>query len=162
MLSLKYSREGFVGAFYIIFSTFCDCKLFQNKLYFYKEKIFFLNFNWWIITLQYCYGFCHTSTGIGQRHPCDPSFLNSSPTSLPTASLQVVTEHQLCALCHTSNSHWLSILRMVICMFQFFSLKLSHPLLPLSPKICSLCLSLLCCPAQRIARTIFIDSIYMC
>ena len=47
------------------------------------ERIFFLNFNWWIITLQYCDGFCHTSTGISHRHTCDPSFLNSSPTSLP-------------------------------------------------------------------------------
>lgn len=39
MLSLKYSREGFVGAFYIIFSNSCDCKWFQNKLYFYKEHL---------------------------------------------------------------------------------------------------------------------------
>ena len=38
----------------------------------------------------------------------------------------------------------------------------SHaPLLPLSPKVCSLCLCLLYCPARRIVGTIFWDSICM-
>ena len=50
----------------------------------------------------------------------------------------------------------------VICMFQYCSIKSSHlPLLPLSPKLCSLCLCLLCCPAHRIIGTIFLVSIYM-
>ena len=34
------------------------------------------------------------------------------------------------ALHHTSNSHWLSILDMVMYIFQCYSLKSSHPLLP--------------------------------
>ena len=39
------------------------------------------------------------------------------------------------ALSHTLDFHWLSILHMVMYMFQCNSLKLSHPLLlPLSPK----------------------------
>ena len=46
-------------------------------------------------------------------------------------------------------------------MFQCYSLKSSHPcLLPLSPKVCSLCLCLLCWPACRIISTILLDSTY--
>ena len=45
------------------------------------------------------------------------------------------------SLCHTPNSHWLSILRMVMYTFPYYSLKPFHPLLlPLCPKVCSLCL----------------------
>ena len=63
---------------------------------------------------------------------------------------------------HMSNSHWLSILHLVIYMFQRYSLKSSHPLLlPLSPKVCSLCLCLLCCPAHRLIFTIFLDFIHI-
>ena len=41
------------------------------------------------------------------------------------------------------------------------SLKSSHArLLPLSPKVCSLHLCLLCCPACRIIGTIFLNFIY--
>ena len=57
-------------------------------------------------------------------HPISPGYRRAPP---------------LGALCHTWNSHWLSILHMVIYMFQCYSLKSSHPLLfPLSPKVCSL------------------------
>ena len=49
------------------------------------------------------------------------------------------------------------ILHMVMYMFQCYSLKSSHPhLLPLSPKVCSLHLCLLCRPACRIVVTIFL------
>ena len=51
---------------------------------------------------------------------------------------------------------------LVIYMFQCCSLKSSYPcLLPLSPKICSLHLCLLCCPVCRIIGTIFLNSIYI-
>ena len=33
----------------------------------------FIYFNWRLITLQYCSGFCHTSTWISHRHTCSPS-----------------------------------------------------------------------------------------
>ena len=46
-------------------------------------------------------------------------------------------------------------------MFQCYSLKSSHPLLPLSPRVCSLRLCLLCCPACRVIGTIFLNSICM-
>ena len=42
----------------------------------------------------------------------------------PEALSQVVTEHRVWAPCHTRNSHWPSILHMVTCMFQCWSL---HP-----------------------------------
>ena len=43
----------------------------------------------------------------------------------------------LSALFHVSNLHWSSILHMVIYMFQYYSLKSSHPPLLLhSPKVC--------------------------
>ena len=46
-------------------------------------------------------------------------------------------------------------------MFQCYSLKTSHRcLLPLSPKICSLHLCLLCCAACRIVVTVFLNPIY--
>ena len=57
----------------------------------------------------------------------------------------------LSALDHVSNLHQSSILHMVICMFQCYSLKSSHPhLLPHSPKVCSLHLCLFCCLAYRV------------
>ena len=55
---------------------------------------FLICFNWRIIALQYCDGFCHTSTWNGHRHTCVPSILNPSPL-LPTPSLQIVPEHWL-------------------------------------------------------------------
>ena len=54
------------------------------------------------------------------------------------------------------------VLHMVIYMFQCYSLKSPHPLLPLSPKVCSLLLCLLCCPVHRIVNIIFLDSIHIC
>ena len=46
-----------------------------------------------------------------------------SPPSSPTLSLQVVTEQWLWMCSHISDFHWLSILHMVIDMFQCDSLK---------------------------------------
>ena len=91
----------------------------------------------------------------------------NSQSLLKLMSIKSVMPSNHLILCHPlllqSNSHWLSILHMVMYIFQSYSLKSSHPLLlPLSPKICSLCLCLLCCSARRIVSTIFLDSIYMC
>ena len=65
-------------------------------------------------------------------------------------------------LLHPLDLHWSSVLHMVMYMFQWYSLKSSHPhLLPLSPKVCFIYLCLLCCPLCRIIGTIFLNSIYM-
>ena len=46
--------------------------------------------------------------------------------------------------------------------FPCYSLHSSQPLLPsLCLQVCSLCLHLHCCPADRFISTIFLDSIYM-
>ena len=68
----------------------------------------------------------------------------------------------LCALLHSSNLYWSSILHMVIYMFQCCSFTSSHPcLLPHNPKVCSLHLCFFCYLAYRVIVTIFLNSIYM-
>ena len=57
-----------------------------------------VSFNWRIITLQYCDGFCHTPTWISHRFTYPP-ILNPPPVSLPTPSLWVVPEHWLWVPC---------------------------------------------------------------
>ena len=51
-----------------------------------------------------------------------------SPPSSPTLSFQVVTEQWLWMSSHTSDSHWLSVLHMVIDLFQCDSLKSCYPI----------------------------------
>ena len=46
------------------------------------KKNIFIYFNWRIITLQNCDGFCHTSVWIGHRYTCVPSILNTLSISL--------------------------------------------------------------------------------
>ena len=120
-------------------------------------------FNWRIIPLQYCNGFLpYINMNQPQVYICPP-ILN--PTSLLTLSFWVVPRAlALGALLHASNLHWSPILHMAIYMFQFYSLKSSsHPhLLPQSPKVSSLHLCLLCCPACRIIIAIILNSIHMC
>ena len=97
-----------------------------------------------------------------QQHTYVPSLLYPLLPLSPSHLLGCHTALALGSLRSTSNSHWLHILHMVMCVFQCYSLKSSHPLLPpLCPKVCSLCLCLLCCPAHRTVSTIFLDSIYM-
>ena len=65
----------------------------------------------------------------------------------------------LSSLCHTANSCWLFILHMIMYIFPCYSLTSSHPFFPpLCPQVCSLCLCLHCCPANRFISTIFLDS----
>ena len=131
---------------------------------FFKKKLF----NGRKITLQYCDGshhhscmMVHRSTWISLRYTCVPFIPKPLQLpSLPYHPCKLLQSTGFGCSSHASNSPWLSILRMVIYMFQCYCLKSSHPLLlPLSPKVCSLCLHLLCCPARRITGTIFLDSI---
>ena len=96
------------------------------------------------------------TTWIGHRDTYLP--WSWTPSHLPShfIRLRCPRARTLGALLHASNSHWSSVLDMVMYMFQCYSLKSSHPLLPpRSPKVCSLHLCLLCCPAGRIIHTIF-------
>ena len=60
------------------------------------------------------------------------------------------------SLCHTANSHWLSILYLVMCF-----LNLSCPFPPLLCQVCSICLWLYCCPKNRLISTLSRFHIYM-
>ena len=96
-----------------------------------------LYFNWRIITLQYCSFFAihQPESAMGAHVPHIPP--HCIPLGCPRAPA-------FCVLVHALNLHWPSISHMVIYMFQCYSLKSSHPrLLPQSPKVCSLHLSLL-------------------
>ena len=67
------------------------------------------------------------------------------PHSIPLGCPRALT---LGILLHESILHWASVLHTVMYMFQCFSCKSSHPhLLPVSSKICSLYLCLLCSSA---------------
>ena len=96
------------------------------------------------------------------KNPCVPGI---SPVSLlhrllppSPGTTQLSQSSALGSPHHTASSHC-----MVLCMFQCYFLKSSHPLLPpLCPKVCSLRLCLLCCPACRIISTTFLGSLYMC
>ena len=68
----------------------------------------------------------------------------------------------LSTLSHASNLDWWSISRMVIYMFQCYSLKSSHPrLLQQSPKVSSLHLCLFCCLAYRVIVTSCLNSMLL-
>ena len=119
-------------------------------------------FNWRLITLQYCGGFCHTFTWISHGCTCVPP----SWSPLPPPSHPIPQGHQsappLSTLSHALNLDWQSISHMVIYMFQWYSPKSSQPhLFPQSPKVCSLHLYLFCCLTYRVIVTIILNSIYM-
>ena len=56
---------------------------------FFKKKIIF---NWRIIALQYCVGFCYLPTWVGHRYTYVPSLLNLLPTSHRIPPFYIVTE----------------------------------------------------------------------
>ena len=129
---------------------------------FLKILFLFIYFNWSLINLQYCNGFCHTLTWISNGctcapHPEPPSHFPPHPIPLGHPSAP-----GLSTLSHVSNLDWWSVSHMVIYMFQCYSLKSSHPhLLPQSPKVYFLHLCLFCYLAYRVIVTIFLNSIYM-
>ena len=108
-----------------------------EPMVFFKKLLLFIYFNWRLITLQYCIGFCHTLTWISHGctcvpHPEPPSHLppHAIPQGHPSAPA-------LSTLSHALNLDWKSVSRMIIYMFQWYSLKSSQPrLLPQSPKDC--------------------------
>ena len=114
-----------------------SCFFFFNL--FFKKLIYF---NWRLITLQYCSGFCSFMSYIDMNQPwaymCPPSwtlFMPPSP-SHPSGSSQCTS---LSTLPHASNLNWRSVSHMIIYTFQCYSLRSSHPhLLPQSPKDCSI------------------------
>ena len=81
---------------------------FSQKIDLFKVFIEFVttlllfSFNWGIIALQCCVGFCHT-TWISHRSTYVPSLWNLPATLLPITPLSEVTEHGLNSLLHSSS-----------------------------------------------------------
>ena len=91
----------------------------MESFLFFKKLIYF---NWKIITLQYCDGFCHNQhesiTGTHLvPHPEPATHLPPHPIPLGCPRAPALS-----ALLHASNLHWSSILHMVIHMFQSYLL----------------------------------------
>ena len=124
-------EEGFGPQFADSFTVF----------FFLIFKIKFIYFNWRIITLQYCDGFCHTLTWIGHRDTYVPPFWTPFlpyPSRWSRALALSVSCIELALVIYFTyvNGH-----------ISNYSLETSHACpLPLSPKVYSLCLCLLCCP----------------
>ena len=72
-----------------------------------------------------------SATGIHRSHPSRTPF---SPPTPPHGS-RWSQSTELPSLCHTANSHLLSVFRMVMYMLPYYSLSSSHPLL--SPAVSS-------------------------
>ena len=140
--------------------TFEVLKVIEGKCVFFKNSL--IKFNWRLITLQYCGGFCHTLTWISHGCTCVPH--PELPSHLPPHPIPQghPSAPPLSTLSHASNLNWWSISHMIMYMFQCYSLKSSHPcLLPQSSKVCCLHLCLFCCLEYRVIITIFLNSIYM-
>ena len=105
----------------------------QILFYLLNELIYF---NWRLITLQYCSGFCHSLTWISHGftcvpHPEPPSHLPPHPIPQGYASTPALS-----TLSHALNLDWWSVSHMIIYTFQCYSLKSSNPcLLPESKSL---------------------------
>ena len=73
--------------------------------------LFLCFLNWRIMALQFCVGFCHTSTWVSHRYTYVASLLN--PPASPSHPPRLPQSTRLSLLPHIANSHWLSILRRV-------------------------------------------------
>ena len=122
----------------------CSTKLIRDlalrmltiKPIFFFKSVFI--FNWRIIALQYCVGFCHTLTRTNGRDTYISTLVNLPPTSRPIPPSMLSWSTGPSTLYHTANSHWLSVLHVVMCMFLYYPLISSPTLLPsLCPEICS-------------------------
>ena len=94
---------------------------------------YFKNFNWRLITLQYCGGFCHTLTWISHGCTCVPH--PELPFHLPPHPIpQVVPVHWLWMPCFMHQT-WTGDL-FHICSYTCFTAILSnHPILAFSHRV---------------------------
>ena len=124
-------------------------------------NLFVFNFNWSLITLQYCGGFCLTFTWISLGCTCVPHPDPSSHFPPHPISWGHPSAPGLSTQPHALNLDWQSVSQMVIYLFQYHSLKSSYPrLLPQSTAVSSLHLCLFCCLTYRVIVTIFLNSIF--
>ena len=102
-------------------------------------------FNWRIIVLQYCVGFCHTSVWISHR-PTHVSFLLNLPATFHPILIPLGCHKapDLSYLHYVANSHWLSILCMVIYVAILLSICPPSPTVSTNLSSMSASLLLLC------------------
>ena len=98
------------------------CQIFPGftRNFFSRNSNFILGlfiFNWRITDVQYCVGFCHTSTWISHRYTYVPSFLVLPPTVSPFPPLKLVTELGFEFQSQTAHSRRLSTLHVVYVYF---------------------------------------------
>ena len=90
-------------------------------------------FFWRLITLQYCIGFCHTSTRIHHVCTCVPH--PEPPIQLPphTIPLGRPSVPAPSTLCHASTLVWKFVSHMILYMFN--AILPNHPTLALSHRV---------------------------
>ena len=76
--------------------------------------------------LAYCDCFVHHHESVISIHMSPPSW-NSLPPLSPSHHSKLSQSTHMGSLIHTANPHLLSILHMVMYVFQCYSLKSSHP-----------------------------------
>ena len=95
--SFLWYAVGLVG--YCIFMRLSACL----KMNLSDLKNFIIYFNWRLIILQYCGGFCRISVWISHGHTCIPPSWTPLPPPSPTHPSWVVSEHRLWVPCFM---HW--------------------------------------------------------
>ena len=106
-------------------------------------NFFHLFIYWFLIEgeLQYYVGYCSTSTLISHRYTSVSSLMSLLP--LPTWSYpsRLSQSTSLNSLSQTPDSHWLSVLRILVYVFPGYSFRLSRPLLLTPTSLVSISLS---------------------
>ena len=122
-----------------------------------------LSYDWRMVAVQDCTGFCYMSAWDNHRHTC-PHPLE------PVFPSHAAPSHASTFSCISSLSSWVTqqiptdyLFYGSICGFLCYFFTLSFPLLPpLGSTICSLHLCLHCFPADTFINTISLDSIFVC
>ena len=143
--------------FHVRNSDLAQPRKWVNLKYIFKLLIF----DWRIIALQYCVGFCHIATWISHTYTHGPPL--EPPSHLPPhpTLLGCLRATDLSSLHHTANFLWPS-------NFTYANVYASTPL-SVFPNISSprcvykhvlyVCIS--CGPANRFIGAVFLDSVYM-
>ena len=101
--------------------------VYSCHLFFFLKLLNLFIFSWRIIALQYCVGFCQTSTWFSHRFTYVPFLLKLPPQPTHLGCFNALVWS------HIANSHWLSVLHMV--MYMLYVSMLLPPSIPpsLSP-----------------------------
>ena len=108
--------DGHLGCFHVCLLWIVLLWIF-GCMHLFKKNIYF---NWRLITLQYCSGFCHTLTWISHGFTCVPHpepLSHLPPHPIPQGRPSAPA---LSALSHASNLDWRSVSHMIIYMFQCY------------------------------------------